>query len=140
MLKILSRHLMPVQRRYQIKKQQLMMKNLFKQVKDIMSDINLLEELLEMITPALTQLTQDFIDAFEDYIDETADLERLKFAVFIIGLVVVFCFIWIPYLRNLSNKIFRTKGMLNMIPMDIISKNESLKNLFISGDLLQAVK
>jgi hypothetical protein len=39
-----------------------------------------------------------------------------------------------------ENKIFRTKGMLNMIPMEIINKNESLKTLFISGDLLQAVK
>jgi hypothetical protein len=30
--------------------------------------------------------------------------------------------------------------MLNMIPMEIISKNESLKNAFVSGDILQAVK
>ena len=30
--------------------------------------------------------------------------------------------------------------MLNMIPMDLIGKNENLKNLFMSGDLLQAVK
>ena len=30
--------------------------------------------------------------------------------------------------------------MLNMIPMDLISKNESLRGKFTSGDLLQAVK
>lgn len=30
--------------------------------------------------------------------------------------------------------------MLNMIPMDVINKHESLKNAFISGDILQAVK
>jgi hypothetical protein len=33
-------------------------------------------------------------------------------------------------------KIWRTKGMLNMIPMEIITKHETLKNAFISGDIL----
>jgi len=30
--------------------------------------------------------------------------------------------------------------MLNMIPMEVINKHDSLKNAFISGDILQAVK
>jgi len=30
--------------------------------------------------------------------------------------------------------------MLNMIPMEIISKNENLKKAFISGEILEAVK
>lgn len=30
--------------------------------------------------------------------------------------------------------------MLNMIPMDIITKHEKLKQAFVSGDILQAVK
>lgn len=102
--------------------------------------IEFLEQILDMITPALADLTELFITVFEDYINETTNLERLKFAIFLVGLFLTLAFIWLPYLRNLSNKIFRTKGMLNMIPMEIISKNENLKNLFIQGDLLQAVK
>jgi hypothetical protein len=93
-----------------------------------------------MITLPLADLTESFIDVFKGYIDESTNLERLKFAIFLVGIFLVFAFIWLPYLKNLSNKIFRTKGMLNMIPMDIISKNENLKNLFFSDDLLQAVK
>ena len=30
--------------------------------------------------------------------------------------------------------------MLNMIPMEIIKRNENLRNAFTSGDILQAVK
>ena len=30
--------------------------------------------------------------------------------------------------------------MLNMIPMDIITKDANLKAAFVSGDILQAVK
>lgn len=30
--------------------------------------------------------------------------------------------------------------MLNMIPMDVIKKQENLKRAFLSGDIIQAVK
>ena len=35
-------------------------------------------------------------------------------------ILIVFVFLWVPYLDNLSVKIWRTKGMLSMIPMEII--------------------
>lgn len=98
------------------------------------------EQILDEISPAMYSLITTYLDAFQSYIDGAANFEKFKFAIFLVGLFLVFILIWVPYLRNLSNKIFRTKGMLNMIPMEIISKNENLKNLFISGDLLQAVK
>ena len=30
--------------------------------------------------------------------------------------------------------------MLNMIPMDIITKHQSLKDVFVKGDIMRAVK
>jgi len=54
--------------------------------------------------------------------------------------VFLFIVIWAPYLKRLKDKIFRTKGMLNMIPMELITKNENLKQLFLAGDILQGVK
>lgn len=95
---------------------------------------------MNAIAPALNQLNTIYKDTFTGYLDETYNFEKVKLVLFYILLLLVGVFIWLPYLKNLSNKIFRTKGMLNMIPMDIISKNENLKNLFISGDLLNAVK
>jgi hypothetical protein len=47
---------------------------------------------------------------------------------------------WIPFLRKLNMKIWMTKGMLNMIPMDLVSHNEKLKEQLISGNILNYVK
>ena len=66
--------------------------------------------------------------------------ESYKLGIFLFVIIIAFIFVWSPYLRNLNIKIWRTKGMLNMIPMDILQKNESLKGKFMSSDLLQAVK
>lgn len=90
--------------------------------------------------PAIDSLNQVFLNNLKSYLDYQDNIEKIKFSIFIIFMVVVFVLIWMPYLKNLNTKIWRTKGMLNMIPMDIISKNENLKNAFISGDILQAVK
>jgi hypothetical protein len=59
---------------------------------------------------------------------------------FIVVVVVMYVLLWLPYLKDLNMKIWRTKGMLNMIPMNIITKNEQLKREFTSGKLEQAVR
>lgn len=55
-------------------------------------------------------------------------------------LLVLFLFVWRPYLKNLNNNIWRTKGMLSMIPMKAIQDNKALESAIIEGDLVQAVK
>ena len=97
-------------------------------------------QIMNFMVPAIDSLNQLFLNNFSSYLDYQDNIEKIKFSIFIIMIVIVFLFIWTPYLKNLNTKIWRTKGMLNMIPMDIISKNENLKNAFISGDILQAVK
>ena len=90
--------------------------------------------------PPMAYLLDFYISAMDSYLQSSLDIFKIIFTMFILLLAFVFTFVWSPYLGNLSNKIWRTKGMLNMIPMDIIGKNENLKSLFMSGDLLQAVK
>jgi hypothetical protein len=58
-----------------------------------------------------------------------------------LGIVVGFWrIVWTIYIEELNNKIWRTKGMLNIIPMRIITANELLKNEFASGQLEKAVR
>lgn len=76
----------------------------------------------------------------QQYLSSSLQIDEIKFSVFIVVIFAIFIFIWTPYLRNLKNKIWRTKGMLNMIPIDIIKENDKLKKAFTSGDILQAVK
>ena len=95
---------------------------------------------MKSIVPAIDSLNEIYITDLNSYLDYQDNIEKIKFAIFMVALFIVFLFIWTPYLSNLNLKIWRTKGMLSMIPMAIISKNESLKNAFVSGDILRAVK
>lgn len=47
----------------------------------------------------------------------------MKLLIFFLIIFIIFLGLWIPYLNTLMMKIWRTKGMLNMIPMSIISNN-----------------
>lgn len=85
-------------------------------------------------------LNNVFVNNFSNFTDGQRSIEKIKFIVFILILSFVFCVIWIPYLGKVKKKIWRVKGMLNMIPMDIIANNENLKVSLISDDITQAVK
>ena len=94
----------------------------------------------EYMYQPMEDLQIEFQNAFILFVSDSITTERIKFAVFIVVGALMFFFVWMPYLRNLSQKIWRTKGMLNMIPMNIISRNQDLKDAFMSNELLQAVK
>lgn len=58
-----------------------------------------------------------------------------------IGLIIfIFVGVWTPYLRNLSKKIWKTKGMLNMIPLDVIKNNSVLEEHILAKDIILAMK
>jgi len=92
------------------------------------------------VTPALTQLTTLYLTSFYAFLNTYLNYQKIIYAIFIILMVAIYFFIWVPYLGNLSVKLWRTKGMLNMIPMEIIKESPSLKEHFSSQSLLQSVK
>jgi hypothetical protein len=61
-------------------------------------------------------------------------------AVLLMSLFVCYKIVWLPYLKELTQKIWRTKGLLNLIPMQIVKTNEMLKNEFTSGKFENAIK
>ncbi|CAD8119421.1 unnamed protein product [Paramecium sonneborni] len=52
----------------------------------------------------------------------------------------VFIFCMTQYQNNLSEQIWETKGLLNMIPLEIIAKYQHLKEQFVGGEILKAVQ
>lgn len=88
----------------------------------------------------LQYLLEQFEIKYQDYLSDAKRTQIIKFVVYLCFCLLVFVLLWLPYRKNLNDKIFRTKGMLNMIPMEIITKNENLKELFLKGDILQGVK
>ena len=88
----------------------------------------------------MQELITIYLAAYNDYLDQVETDEIIKFVVYLIWCICIVLPIWFKYLRTLNDKIFRTKGMLNMIPMEIVHKNEALREVFIKGEFLDSVK
>ncbi|EAR83935.1 PAS domain S-box protein (macronuclear) [Tetrahymena thermophila SB210] len=99
-----------------------------------------LQQQIAFLRPAFDQLNNSLLNGTFSYLNYRSNTEIIIFSIYIVIILIVFIFIWIPYLNGLNIKIWRTKGMLNMIPMDVINKNDQLKNAFTNGEILQAVK
>lgn len=99
-----------------------------------------IEIMINYIDSGTQILLKSFQECFDSYLKYAFNVDIIKFAVFIVYKALVFFFVWLPYLKRLAQNIWRTKGMLNMIPMEIMSKNENLKAAFIGTDILQAVR
>ncbi len=74
----------------------------------------------EFLVPSLLELIDEFVNAWKDYIAYLILIENIKISIFIIIVILVYIILWYPYLGNLSHKIWQTKGMLKMIPNEII--------------------
>mmetsp|Transcript_30138 Transcript_30138/g.27495 ORF Transcript_30138/g.27495 Transcript_30138/m.27495 type:complete len:122 (-) Transcript_30138:11-376(-) len=98
------------------------------------------ENILEALEAPLQALVMNMGLAIEDFLDNVLNIDRIKYAVIVIFSFGVLIVLWRPYIRSLNEKIFRTKGMLNMIPLEIIMKSENLKEKFLSGNILHSVK
>ena len=95
---------------------------------------------MESVVPVMQVLHVEFGSGFQNFIDTSSSMDKVKFSIFIIVLFLVLIVGWIPYQQVLKEKIFKTKGMLKMIPMELITKEENLKNLFLQGKILEAIK
>jgi len=98
------------------------------------------EVIVDYIMPPMQELITIYLAAYNDYLDQVETDEIIKFVVYLIWCICIVLPIWFKYLRTLNDKIFRTKGMLNMIPMEIVHKNEALREVFIKGEFLDSVK
>ncbi|KAL4464830.1 hypothetical protein ABPG74_011391 [Tetrahymena malaccensis] len=99
-----------------------------------------IENLMVFVSPTIDQLNNEFQQQYQSYLDFKNMLDKLCYSLFIVFVCIIFIFIWIPYLGALIKRIWMTKGVLNMIPIDIILKHEKLRQAFTAGDILSAVK
>lgn len=96
--------------------------------------------MIQTVDPVMKNLNVLFLQNAFDFLDYHMMTEKIKFSIYIVFVAFVFAFIWSPYLNRLSQEIWRTKGMLSMIPIDIMTRNENLKSAFLANDFLFAVK
>ena len=54
-------------------------------------------------------------------------IDNIIFSIFTCILILIYILIWLPYIGALIKKIWMTKGVLNMIPIEVILKHEKLR-------------
>jgi len=98
------------------------------------------EAILDEIYPALDSLLTTYTEGYTSYNDKILNISRIWFSLAVFYLFFTGLFLFWPYMNRLRDDIWRTKGMLNMIPMELIYQNENLSHLFTSDELTKAVQ
>ena len=89
---------------------------------------------------AVTYLRDTFSQKLIEYFSFLLIIEVLIASLGVLLAAVISFWVWRPYVSNLNNNIWRTKGMLSMIPIEVLLANENLRTTLLSGDLMKAVK
>ncbi|CAD8197718.1 unnamed protein product [Paramecium pentaurelia] len=99
-----------------------------------------LDTIMQYVSNCCYYLTLQYQESTLDYLSYQEMIEQVKFSVFLIIMFFVFIFCMTQYQNNLSEQIWETKGLLNMIPLEIIAKYQHLKEQFVGGEILKAVQ
>jgi len=57
---------------------------------------------------------------------------ELRIIFFVLFTFVIFAYVWQIFLRNIQAEVFRSKGMLNMIPTSFLEKDDNMKKLSLN--------
>ena len=57
---------------------------------------------------------------------------QLRIVFFVLFAFFIFAFLWRIFLRNIQAEVFRSKGMLNMIPTAFLEKDNNLRKLSLN--------
>jgi len=104
------------------------------------SEASFIIGMVSEMRPIQDYLRSIFVKANDGYLDTVEMVEQIKIIVFLVVLLVLVIFVLLPYLERLKQQIFRTKALLNMIPMSMIKKNKTLQEMFVSKEIFKALK
>jgi hypothetical protein len=80
------------------------------------------------LKPIYSILTSNMEEEIIKIIDKQYEIAMILFSVFFVVIIIIYVMIWIPILQGLDEEIIRTKKMLNIIPIQILDKIDSLKS------------
>jgi len=103
-------------------------------------DAGTINDMIGYTRPMLDALRTMFVEANAGYLDTIKMVEKIKLIVFLVVLFILVVFFILPYFGRLKQQIFRTKALLNMIPMSMIKKNRTLQEMFVSKEVFEALK
>ena len=81
---------------------------------------------------AFTGLLDTCKSSMDSYYSKIKLFLQVKFSLFIIFTFLILTVLWRLFLRNIQAEIYRSKGMLNMIPTAFLAQEKNLKSLALS--------
>lgn len=81
-----------------------------------------------------------FAIAYRNSTNQVDVIATLILVGWLLLIIVGFTWVLFKYLKDLSKNIWRIQGMLNMIPAEIIHRNERMRDKFIDGGLAKGLK
>ena len=79
------------------------------------------------LSPLYNLLRQEIKQGIEDKLKFEMNFRLILFIVFLVVVIFAYLLVWIPKQNKINDEIFRTKKLLEIIPMEILEKIESLK-------------
>jgi len=70
--------------------------------------------------------------SLQSFFDKTVLFVQLRIVFFVLFTFIIFAFLWRIFLRNIQAEVFRSKGMLNMIPTAFLEKDNNLRKLSLN--------
>ncbi|CAD8148889.1 unnamed protein product [Paramecium pentaurelia] len=83
--------------------------------------------LYNYVYDAITNIITYERDLISSGMDNIQNIQLILLIIFIVLLVSIFLFVWIPFLNGLNTQINQTIEMLNMIPLEVVKENKSIR-------------
>jgi hypothetical protein len=77
-------------------------------------------------------LHNSLTDVLAKFFNQCILFVQLRIVFFVLFAFVIFAFLWRIFLRNIQAEVFRSKGMLNMIPTAFLEKDNNLRKLSLN--------
>lgn len=74
------------------------------------------------ISDVFRHLERLFLAQAQSDYDDIISTRLGAFVGYILGIIIAYLVLWIPFVGNLNKQIWRTKSMLTIIPIDVIVK------------------
>jgi len=89
--------------------------------------------------PLLAQLKDAYSVAFGKFVNFTTNTVKIIYGSFI-GFCMVLIVVWLLYVKDVDYRLRRTRSILNMIPVETLATNESIKNAVLSSNFQTVLK
>ncbi|CAD8156622.1 unnamed protein product [Paramecium pentaurelia] len=85
------------------------------------------QSMYNYVRKAVDQVQSYQLSMMTNQMDETLNIQLILVIIFILVLLLIFVIYWLPFLTSINSQINQNIQMLNMIPIDVIKDNKTIR-------------